>query len=129
MSMQELQESSVRDMPVITNIIAKKPYKKGREKMASRGRKMKKLDDTIELIKQRRLDELKDLHKITKGKYAGNMDCHIEGDWVLIWRYEDDKLVLVLVDTGDHQMLFGESFSYDDDISEISNYWKHIILR
>lgn len=38
-----------------------------------------------------------------------------------IW---DDKLVLVLVDTGDHQMIFGESFFYDDDISGINSYWK-----
>lgn len=118
----------MKSMSVITNVIVKKSYKKGREKMASRGRKMKNLDDTVELIKQHRLSELKDLHKITKGKYVGNMDCHIEGDWVLIWRYEDDKLVLVLVDTGDHQMLFGESFSYDDDISSMSNYWKRLFL-
>lgn len=43
------------------------------------------------------------------------MDCHIGGDWVLIWRYEDNNLVLVLVDTGDHQMLFGEGIDFFDD--------------
>ena len=107
-------------MNVVSNVIVKKAYKKGREKMISRGRKVKKLDDTVELIKHYRTDQLKDLHPITKGKYAGNMDCHVEGDWVLIWRYEDDKLVLVLTDTGDHQMLFGESIDfYDDEVSII----------
>ena len=86
--------------------------------MQKRGRKLKKLDDTIEMIKHYEIDKLKSLHPITKGKYAGNMDCHIEGDWVLIWRYEDNKLILVLVDTGDHQMLFGESIDFFDDYFE-----------
>lgn len=116
-------------MSVVSEVIEENSYKKGRTKMQKRGRKIKKLDAAIEYIKHYETGKLKDLHKITKGKYAGNMDCHIEGDWVLIWRYEDDKLVLVLVDTGDHQMLFGESFSYDDDISSMSAYWKHIVLR
>ena len=102
-------------MSVVSNIVMKKAYKKGREKMIRRGRKVKKLDDTINLIKQHKTDMLKDLHPITSGKYAGNMDCHVEGDWVLIWRYEQDKLILVLVDTGDHQMLFGECADFFDD--------------
>ena len=102
-------------MNAVSEIITKKAYLKNRQKMAKRGRNLKKLDDAIELIKQHKLDQLKDLHPITKGKYKGNMDCHIEGDWVLIWKYEDDKLVLVLVDTGDHQMIFGESIDFYDD--------------
>lgn len=116
-------------MSAVSEVIEENSYKKGRTKMQKRGRKIKKLDDAIEQIKHYKTDKLKDLHKITKGKYAGNMDCHVEGDWVLIWRYENDKLILVLVDTGDHQMLFGESFSYDDDISDMSSYWNHIVLR
>lgn len=127
--MKKKQESLVTNMNVVSDVIYKRDYAKNREKMIRRGRKVKNLDNTVELLRTYQTDKLKDLHKITKGKYAGNMDCHIEGDWVLIWRYENDKLVLVLVDTGDHQMIFGESFFYDDDISEMSNYWKHIVLR
>lgn len=111
------------------DVVESNLYKRNLKKMVKRGKDIGKLQKTINLIKQHRLKELKDLHPITKGRYAGNMDCHIEGDWVLIWRYEDDKLILVLVDTGDHQMLFGENFSYDDDISSMSAYWKHIVLR
>ena len=110
-------------MSVITEVVPKRAYLKNRQKMAKRGRNLKKLDNAIDLIKQHRLKELKDLHPITKGKYAGNMDCHIEGDWVLIWRYEGDKLILVLVDTGDHQMLFGESIDFYDDNVNINYYY------
>ena len=110
-------------MSVVSNVIMKKAYKKGREKMISRGRKVKKLDDTVELIKRYKLEKLKDLHPIKSGKYAGNMDCHIEGDWVLIWRYEENDLVLVLVDTGGHQMLFGESIDFYDGNVNINYYY------
>ena len=104
------------------DVVESNQYKRTLKKMVKRGKNVEKLQKTINLIKQHRLKELKDLHPITKGKYAGNMDCHIEGDWVLIWRYEDDKLILVLVDTGDHQMLFGESIDfYDDDVDD--NYY------
>ena len=108
----------MRGIFVITEIVPMRAYRKNREKMMRRGRKINKLDDTIEFIKNYQLDKLKDLHPITRGKYAGNMDCHIEGDWVLIWRYEDNKLILVLVDTGDHQMLFGEAIDFYDDYFE-----------
>ena len=29
-------------------------------------------------------------------------------------KYFDNKLILTLTDTGDHKMLFGENFDYDD---------------
>lgn len=37
-----------------------------------------------------------------KGNYAGFRECHIRSDWVLIYRIEDDKLVLTVVRTGTH---------------------------
>ena len=40
------------------------------------------------------------------GNYEGWNDCHIQPDWVLVWRYEDDELILCLLDTGTHSDLF-----------------------
>lgn len=40
------------------------------------------------------------------GNYEGWNDCHIAPDWLLIWRYERDELVLSLLDTGSHADLF-----------------------
>ena len=79
-------------MNVVDDVIESNQYKKNRKKMAKRGRNMSKLESTIELIKTYQTSHLKDLHPITKGKYARNMDCHVEGDWILIWRYEDSEL-------------------------------------
>ena len=32
-------------------------------------------------------------------------DCHIEPDWILIYKYLDDELILLLVNTGNHNNL------------------------
>lgn len=88
--------------------------KRNKRKMASRGRKIEKLNKVVENLMNYSTEGLSNLHPITKGKYAGNMDGHIEGDWVLLYHYSGDKLVLTLTDTGDHQMLFEEIFDDDD---------------
>ena len=40
------------------------------------------------------------------GEWAGHRECHILPDWLLIYRVEDDVLVLTLTDTGSHSDLF-----------------------
>ena len=44
-------------------------------------------------------------HKL-QGKYRGCWECHIQPDWLLIWEQDDQKLRLILVDTGTHSDLF-----------------------
>ena len=46
------------------------------------------------------------MRKLNKGKYTGCWECHLEPDWLLIWRQNDYALVLILVDTGTHSDLF-----------------------
>lgn len=41
-----------------------------------------------------------------RGIYAGRWECHIEDDWLLIWRQDDHRLTLLLTDTGTHADLF-----------------------
>ena len=46
------------------------------------------------------------MRKLNKGKYTGCWECHLEPDWLLIWRQNDYALELILVDTGTHSDLF-----------------------
>ena len=41
-----------------------------------------------------------------KGHYKGCMECHITPDWLLVWKQNDEELVLLLVDTGSHSDMF-----------------------
>ena len=40
------------------------------------------------------------------GKFQGFMECHIQPDWLLIWKQNDTDLILVLSNTGTHSDLF-----------------------
>ena len=44
-------------------------------------------------------------HPLT-GNWIGHRECHIQSDWLLVYRYEDDVLVLTLARTGTHSDLF-----------------------
>ncbi len=44
-------------------------------------------------------------HKL-KGRYTGCWECHIEPDWLMVWRQDDKVLELIFVDTGTHSDLF-----------------------
>ena len=40
------------------------------------------------------------------GNYVGYMECHIRPDWLLIYKIENNKLILTLSRTGTHSDLF-----------------------
>lgn len=41
------------------------------------------------------------------GNWVGHRECHVLPDWLLIYRIDDDVLVLTLSRTGSHSDLFG----------------------
>ena len=46
-------------------------------------------------------------HALT-GDWAQYRECHIQPDWLLVYRIDDDVLVLTLARTGTHSDLFGK---------------------
>jgi len=42
-----------------------------------------------------------------RGNYQDFMECHIQPDWILVWKQEDDNLTLLLTNTGTHSYIFG----------------------
>ena len=42
-----------------------------------------------------------------KGNRKGYRDCHIQGDWILIYKIDKDVLTLVLLETGTHADILG----------------------
>lgn len=39
-------------------------------------------------------------------KYKNCRECHIEPDWLLVYQYLEDQLILLLIQTGSHSDLF-----------------------
>lgn len=44
-------------------------------------------------------------HAMT-GDFIGHRECHIEPDWLLVYKVEQDALLLTLTRTGSHSDLF-----------------------
>lgn len=42
------------------------------------------------------------------GNWIGYRECHIQPDWLLIYKLDDNVLVLALTRTGSHSDLFGK---------------------
>ncbi len=43
---------------------------------------------------------------LLKGNFTGYWECHIQPDWLLIWKQDDDIKLVSLTRTGTHSDLF-----------------------
>ena len=81
-------------------------YKKDYKRFRNKPKKLEKLFDILELLRQEKpIPEENRPHPLT-GDYAGHMECHIEGDFLLIW-FDPHSDVISLVRLGSHFELFG----------------------
>ena len=83
-------------------------FKRSYKKIVKQGKDVNKLKYVInELANGNDLDLKYKNHMLTNSKYYKNCgECHIEPDWLLIYRYVDSELILLLVATGSHSELF-----------------------
>lgn len=82
-------------------------FKKDIKRKLRQGFDVRKLDEII--LSLRRGDVLPERNKDhgLLGKYKGYRECHIEPDWLLIYRVNERALILTAVRTGSHSELFG----------------------
>ena len=75
------------------------------KRLLKRGKDMTKLKEIIDsLIRAQELPTRNRDHHL-KGTLKDCRECHIEGDWLLIYRIEGSELCLIR--TGSHSDLFG----------------------
>lgn len=81
-------------------------FKKDFKRIKKRGLNVKKLEVVIKkLANGEKLDEKYRDHELM-GNYRDFRECHIEPDWLLIYRIENEELTLILSRTGTHTDLF-----------------------
>ena len=83
-------------------------YKKDFKLAMKRSMKIELLEEVIAMLAMG--ETLPDKHKdhALTGNWVGHRECHILPDWLLIYRIEDEVLVLTLARTGTHSDLFGK---------------------
>ncbi len=73
-----------------------------------RGLKIDLLEQVVELLAMGETLPEKNRDHGLSGDWAGHRECHIQPDWLLVYRIEDDVLVLTLSRTGTHSDLFAK---------------------
>ena len=79
-------------------------FKKDIKRINKRGKDLSKLKEITRIIANG--EGLEDRHRdhALSGNWAGSRDCHIEPDWILIYRVDAESLFLER--TGSHSDLF-----------------------
>lgn len=83
-------------------------FKKHLKKIIRQGKDISKLEKVATKLANR--EELEPQYKnhnlVNSKKYKNCGECHIEPDWLLVYQYNNNELILLLVATGSHSELF-----------------------
>ena len=80
-------------------------FKKDYKLAEKQGLDLNKLKEIITLLADGYPLPPKNKDHQLKGNYKGYRECHIEPDWLLIYKIQNDMLILTLVRTGSHNKL------------------------
>ena len=79
-------------------------YKKDLKRLAKRGKNLDKIDSILDLL----VDDIclppQNLDHLLTGNWKKHRECHIEPDWLLIYKKVENGLILTR--TGTHSDLF-----------------------
>jgi mRNA interferase YafQ len=83
-------------------------FKKDYKLAMKRGLNIGLLEAVVTVLAQG--EQLPDKNKdhALAGNWLGYRECHVQPDWLLVYRLEEDVLVLTLTRTDSHSDLFGK---------------------
>ncbi|HMP19122.1 MAG TPA: type II toxin-antitoxin system YafQ family toxin [Candidatus Paceibacterota bacterium] len=68
--------------------------------------KLSKIEEVIGILSNEKIIPKQYNHHALKGDWLGYRECHIQTDLLLIYKIEKDKLILILINIGNHSQLF-----------------------
>ena len=87
-------------------VVLSNQFRRDLKRAVWRGRDIALLEKIVNNLAERRpLPESNRYHSLT-GNWSGYRECHIQPDWLLIYKVSDDELLLLLMRTGTHADLF-----------------------
>ncbi len=80
-------------------------FKKDLKRILNQPKKLKALQEVLDMLKNEMPLPEKYREHTLQGEYAGCVECHIEGDFLLIW-FDENTNTLALFRLGSHSELF-----------------------
>lgn len=87
-------------------ILATGRFKKDLKAILKRGYNIQLLQDVVSLLAAGSPLPEKNKDHALSGNWIGHRECHITPDWLLVYKIDNDILVLTLTRTGTHSDLF-----------------------
>jgi len=88
-------------------VISTAQYRKDFKRIIRRGMDTVLLKNVIQQLREQTPLDPKYKDHSLKGEYAGQRECHLQPDWLLIYEIDGDNLILTTSRTGSHADLFG----------------------
>ncbi len=88
------------------DVIWTSQFKKDYKLAMKRHRDIDVLDDVIRRLAAGEALPDKNRDHALSGDWLGHRECHVAPDWLLVYRIEEDLLILTLSRTGTHSDLF-----------------------
>lgn len=83
-------------------------FRRDLKRAIKRGLDMDLLDEVVSALQNGETLPAKNKDHALSGNWVGHRECHIQPDWLLVYRIINQTLVLSLVRTGTHSDIFGE---------------------
>lgn len=90
----------------MSNVVLSNHFKKDLKAIAKRGYDLDLLESIVNKLASHQPLPKKNKDHPLSGNYIGFRECHIQPNWLLVYRYEDNDLILFLSRTGTHPDLF-----------------------
>ena len=74
-------------------------------RVSKQGKDLDKLETIVNILQAREQLPARCRPHPLRGNWTGHWDCHVEPDWILLYKVTDKELILVR--TGSHADLFG----------------------
>ena len=95
----------MRYMAILT-IRRSAQFKKDLRLLNKRGYNFDLLDVVVETLANKQELPPKYKNHALSGNYKGYFECHIKSNWLLVYKIDNNELILILSRTGTHSDLF-----------------------
>lgn len=86
-----------------SKVIITSTFKKDIKRIKKQHKNLHLLYDIVDKLANHQILDVK--YRDHQLKNTNARECHIEPDWLLVYEYQNDKLILVLCRTGSHSEL------------------------
>ena len=88
------------------NIVLSNHFKKDLKMVSKRGYDLDLLNSVVDKLAKMEPLPAKNRDHVLTGDFLGFRECHIQPDWLLVYRTDGENLILFLSRTGTHSDLF-----------------------